>query len=149
MRLIQYIQLYNYLEKQEELEGVQILRRIFKIRRLQKKYLEAIEKILAGKTPELIEDGITYEELVDKDNFKPIRAILMLDWIRREPEAAKNYMAENYLKAPIMPLDKEEKEDVAEAIKNLRAMVKEHKPINKPKIDESKEDIIIEKQYSE
>jgi len=38
---------------------------------------------------------------VDEDEMAPIRAILMLDWIRREPLAATKYMAKERLLSPL------------------------------------------------
>ena len=57
--------------------------------------------------------------------MKPIRAILFLDWLRTEPEAALAYMEEKaYMRAPIQPLSEDEKEDLAEAIERLKKQVK-------------------------
>ena len=64
------------------------------------------------------------EELVEKDGMRPIRAILMLDWIRREPDAAFAYMAECTRRAPIMPLNSEELDEVKLAIERLKKQVK-------------------------
>lgn len=72
----------------------------------------------------------------------------MLDWIRREPEAAFAYMAECTRRAPIMPLNSEELDEVTLAIQRLQKQVKEQpKPINE--FDEIKNDIEIPEESSE
>ena len=108
MKVIEYIKIYNYLKEVEELDVIDTLRTIYRLRKLPKELLLAVETVISGKTPVITINGVSYEELVEKDGMKPIRAILMLDWIRREPEAAFAYMAECTRRAPIMPLNSED-----------------------------------------
>lgn len=145
MKVIEYVKLYNYLVEVEDLERPQVLRNILRIRRLPKDLLKAVLIIITHPEayPDIKVEGVSFEELVDKDGMKKIRAILMLDWIRREPEAALSYMAENTMKAPIQPLNVEEKEELDAAIERLKKQVKEV-PQPEPEIDKSEEDIVIE-----
>lgn len=148
MKVIEYIKIYNYLKEVEELDVIDTLRTIYRLRKLPKELLLAVETVISGKTPVITINGVSYEELVEKDGMKPIRAILMLDWIRREPEAAFAYMAECTRRAPIMPLNSEELDEVTLAIQRLQKQVKEQpKPINE--FDEIKNDIEIPEESSD
>ena len=51
-------------------------------------------------------NGVSLSELIEKDDMKPVRAILMLDWIRREPAVALRYMSRERLMAPFVISDK-------------------------------------------
>ena len=143
MKAIQYIKLFTYLRDIEELEGIQIFRTINRVRKLPKEFLIEIDKILDGKEPNLVVEGVSYEQLREKDGMRPIRAILFLDWVRTEPEAAFSYMAESaHRRAPIQPLNKDEKEELDAAIERLKKQVKEV-PQPEPEIDKSEDDIVI------
>lgn len=143
MKVIQYIKLFTYLRDTEELEGIQIFRTINRVRKLPKKFLIQMDKLLEGKEPDLEVEGVTYDQLRTKDGMRPIRAILFLDWVRTEPEAAFSYMAENaHRRAPIQPLNNDEKEELAAAIERLNKQVKVQ-PQPEPEVDKSKEDIVI------
>lgn len=48
----------------------------------------------SGELPDLEAEGFTLRELMDYKGLTEIAAILMLDWLRREPEAAKLALAE-------------------------------------------------------
>lgn len=143
MSQISYIKLYNYLTEIANYERVSALRTIFRLRKLPKKMLLAVSQIIEGKTPTLVVNDISYEELVEKDGMKPIAAVLMLDWLRREPEAALSYLSECTLRSPIKPLTKEQHDELDQAIAQLEKEVKEDvKPVNS--YEESSEDIDVE-----
>lgn len=143
MSQISYIKLYNYLTEIVNYERISALRTIFRLRKLPKNLLNAVSQIVDGKTPELVVNDISYEELVEKDGMKPIAAVLMLDWLRREPEAALAYMSECTLRSPIKPLTKEQHDELDQAIARLEKEVKEKvEPVNS--YDESSEDIDVE-----
>lgn len=145
MVVIEYIRIFNYLKDVEKLDMIDVLRTIYRLRKLPKELLLAVESVISGKQPEITINGVTYDELVEKDGMKPIRAILMLDWIRREPEAAFDYMAECTRRAPIAPLNSEELEEVKKAIERLKEQVKEQpKPVNE--FEDLKTDIEAPKQ---
>ena len=143
MKIIEYLKLYNYL-KNDGLELMHIIRVVSKVRRLPKEYLEAVYLVLEQADPDIRieEHGVTYKELVEKNSMKPIRAILMLDWIRREPEVAISYMSETMMRAPIEPLDEKEKEELLASIERLQKESGESND-NHMVIDDSKDDIII------
>lgn len=143
MSQISYIKLYNYLTEIANYERISALRTIFRLRKLPKNLLVAVSQIVDGKTPKVVVNDISYEELVEKDGMKPIAAVLMLDWLRREPEAALAYMSECTLRSPIKPLTKEQHDELDQAIAQLEKEVKEKvEPVNT--YDESSEDIDVE-----
>lgn len=92
MKIIKYIQLLDYLIKEEDSSPKLAFHTIKKIRQLPKELKSAVWDILAGRTPNLEYHGVSLNDLVTDDRMKPIRAILMLDWIRREPAVAMRYM---------------------------------------------------------
>ena len=47
-----------------------------------------------GKLPDVSSEGFTASELVDGFGLTPIAAIMMLDWLRRDPEEAKTALAQ-------------------------------------------------------
>lgn len=144
MKVIQYIKLFTYLRDEEELEGIQIFRTINRVRKLPQNFLLEVEKILDGKRSSLEVEGVTFDQLLDENGMRPIRAILFLDWVRTEPEAAFAYMAESAnRRAPIQPLNEDEKDELAAAIERLKKQVKVQ-PQPEPEVDKSKEDIIIQ-----
>lgn len=144
MKTIKYIKLFEYLRDVEELEGIQIFRTIIRIRKLPKSFLIAVNDIIEKGNCNLEVEGVSYEDLVEKDGMKPIRAILFLDWLRTEPESALAYMEEKaYMRAPIQPLTEEEQEELNESIKKLKELV-DVMPETEPEVDKSKDDIIIE-----
>ena len=145
MKVIEYVKIFNYLKDVEELDLVNILRTIYKLRKLPKELLLAVDSVISDKEPTITINGVSYEELVEKDGMRPIRAILMLDWIRREPDAAFTYMAECTRRAPIMPLNSEELDEVQSAIERLKKQIKEQpKPVNE--FDDIETDIEIPEQ---
>lgn len=138
MEFIKYIHLFNYLKSEEGLNSVSAYRNVQRIRKLPVEFKNAVAQILQGQTPELEYQGVTLSELVETEQMKPIRALLMLDWIRREPIVAMRYLETERLRAP-MQISDADKEKVKEALRRLK--VKE-KPAKKP--DES--DIAIDQE---
>ena len=99
--VIKYILLFNYLIKKEGLSAIEAYRNIERIRKLPPKLKQAVFDALNSLSPDIEYEGVSYKELVDEDDMAPIRAILMLDWIRREPIAATKYMAKERLLSPL------------------------------------------------
>ncbi len=99
--VIKYILLFNYLIKKEGLSAIEAYRNIERIRNLPPKLKQAVFDVLNSLIPDIEYEGVSYKELVDEDDMAPIRAILMLDWIRREPIAATKYMAKERLLSPL------------------------------------------------
>ena len=110
MKIIEYTQLFRYLMKEERLNPFQACYSIGRIRSLPREYKESVFQILSGLTPNIKCNEISLSELIEKDHLSPIRAILMLDWIRREPLVAVRYMStERYRASQIVTEDDKEK----------------------------------------
>ena len=94
MKIIKYIQLFNYIVKL------------------------AVLDVVEGKIPYVEFHDISLEELINNDQMKPVRAIFMLDWIRREPAIAMRYMEIERHRAPqtVTDSDKEMLEKVLEKL---------------------------------
>lgn len=139
MKIIKYIQLFNYLVTEEDANPINACRTIQKIRQLPNELKLAVLDVIEGKIPYVEYHDISLEELINNDKMKPIRAILMLDWIRREPAIAMRYMEIERHKAPqtVTESDKEMLEKVLEKLNSKESSIDE---------EENKEDIeIIEK----
>lgn len=109
MKVIKYIQLYTYLTKEENHSPIKSVRIISYVRKLPVDFKSAIFAIIEHKIPDIEINGITLHELMEKDNMKPIRAIFMLDWIRREPRVAFRYMSRQRFSVPVILNDNEDK----------------------------------------
>lgn len=135
MKVIKYIQLFNFLIKEEELDLLNASRTIRKIRQLPDALKLAVWNVLEGKVPFVEYYEVTLQELIDNEQMKPIRAILMLDWLRREPAIAMRYMETERYKAPqkVTDSDKEMLQQVLKKLQNSKSSDEE----------DSKEDIVI------
>lgn len=100
MKIIKYIQLFNYIVAEEGSSPINACRTMQKIRQLPDELKLAVLDLLEGKIPYLEYHDISLDELINNDRMKPIRAILMLDWIRREPAVAMRYMETERYRAP-------------------------------------------------
>lgn len=139
MKIIKYIQLFNYIVTEEDANPINACRTIQKIRQLPNELKLAVLDVIEGKIPYVEYHDISLDELINNDKMKAIRAILMLDWIRREPAIAMRYMEIERYKAPqtITESDKEMLEKVLEKLNSKESSIDE---------GENKEDIeIIEK----
>lgn len=134
-KIIKYIQLFNYIVTEEDSNPINAGRVIQKIRQLPNELKLAVLDVIEGKIPHVEFHDISLEELINNDRMKPVRAILMLDWIRREPAIAMRYMEIERHRAPQTVTDSD-KEMLENVLKKLNA-----KKVN---IDEvNKEDIEI------
>ena len=86
MNIIQYVKLYNYLSDIEKMSGKAVLRTILRIRKLPLELKNAIIDVMDGLIPNISIHSVTLEELINEDDMTPVRAILFLDWLRREPK---------------------------------------------------------------
>ena len=65
--------------------------------------------------------------MVEQDGMTRIGAVLFMDWLRREPYAAMEFMRTEQFRTPIEPLNDEENKIVQQAIENLKkAGAKDH-----------------------
>ena len=92
MKVIKYISLFRYLTHTEGLSASESYRNVQRIRKLPTELKEAVYDVLSSVSPNVSYEGVSFHELTDVEGMKPIRAILMLDWIRREPIAALQYI---------------------------------------------------------
>ena len=92
---MKYIDLFNYLISKdgEDLSFVQAVRNIGRIRKLDPVIKEALVGFLNTGKCSHTEAGVCFTELVGIEKMKPIRAFLMLDWLKREPISALKYLA--------------------------------------------------------
>ena len=90
-----YINLLNYLmnKKGENLSFVQAVRNIGRIRKMDPQIKQSLEKFLETGRCSHTEAGVSFTELIGSEGVKPVRAFLMLDWLKREPTMALRYMA--------------------------------------------------------
>ena len=138
MKIIKYIQLFNYIVTEEDSNPINACRVIQKIRQLPDELKLAVLDVVEGKIPYVEFHDISLEELINNDKMKPVRAILMLDWIRREPAIAMRYMEIERHRAPqtVTDSDKEMLEKVLEKLNTKDTSIAE----------DNKEDIeIVEK----
>lgn len=132
MKIIEYTKLYEHLTQNENLSPWEAIRNISKIRKLSPEILKAIKDWSYGAVPEISVNGVSYAELTEVEDLKPIQAFLMLDWLKRDPVVAMRFMETERLRSPIKPLSNEEKQIVGDAIKKLKEQgvkAKEEKPI--------------------
>ena len=128
---IDYRSLFDFLSKTEGMSMLSALRSIFHLRRVSPALLADLKDYMeTGTIPERSVHGVSFGMLVDQEGFTPSRAILFLDWLEREPEAAIRYMASGRFRMPFgskvvkeegtgsvriveQPLTKEEREKLA------------------------------------
>lgn len=136
MKIIEYIKLFSYIVTEENIDPINACHTIRKIRQLPNELKLAVLDVIEGKIPQIEYHDVSLDELINNDNMKPIRAILMLDWIRREPAIAVRYMAtERYRSSQVVT--ESDKEMLAKVLEKLNA--KE----NVAEEDENKDDIEI------
>lgn len=107
-------------------------RSVQRIRKLPTDFKTAIEKVLSGLMPDMEYHGVTLNELIEKENMKPVRALLMLDWIRREPAVAMRFLETEKLRAP-MQFSQQDRDRIKEALERLK--VKENKELTHDESD--------------
>lgn len=123
MIMIQYINLYKYLISEEHLSTRAALRNILRIRKLPIEYKNAVLDIINGYIPNISTHGVSLDELINKDGMTPIRAILFLDWVNREPANAFKYMSEDTIRDSHPSLSEEIEKELDSDIERLRLMV--------------------------
>ena len=90
---MKYIVLYKYLVEVEGLTRVQAIRSINDIRKFDPVIKKAFGSWFETKQCDLEINGVSYQDLVTREEMKPIRAFKMLDWVKREPFLAIRYLA--------------------------------------------------------
>ena len=120
MKIIKYIQLYNYLISEEGLNPISAYRSIQRIRVVPSELKNTILQVMQGEFPNIEYHDVTLNELIENEHMKPVRAILMLDWIRREPAVAMRYMETERLRAP-MQFSDSDKDKIKKALERLNS----------------------------
>ena len=93
MTLKKYVKLFQYLRNEEGFgfsEAIQVMKKIDKVDAQVKEEFESW--LLYRTTPNLEFEGISFNRLTKEEGMKPVRAFLMLDWIKRDPLAAVEYL---------------------------------------------------------
>ena len=121
MKIIKYKDLLNYLIEEEGLTIPEALRTIRRIRQLDPRILKGIEAWIDGDTPDLAFAGVSYADLVETEKMRPIRAFLFLDWLRREPAIATDYLCTKLKKDSVAELDDANRALLEEAARRLQA----------------------------
>ncbi|MBQ3843614.1 MAG: hypothetical protein II817_01375 [Bacteroidales bacterium] len=154
MKIIEYKKIYNYLVDTEKVKIWEAIHIIFKIRKMAPDILLEVKKFIDDNSyiSSYHVNQVSYDELVSEDALypmRPIQAFLMLDWIKRDPVTAINFMAAEVFKSPIPELSDEEKKTLNEAIARLDELDGENKGKTVPETlndlsEEEKSDIVIE-----
>lgn len=127
---IEFIKLYKCLTRKdgENLKPFEAVRNIRRIRQIKnpailtaiKEYLEDEKK----RTPKITINGVSCQRLVNEEDMKPVRALLFLDWLDREPENAFTYMVSDRFKSPRPDLSDKQRNE----LDGLIAKMKEKHP---------------------
>ena len=119
MTLKKYTKLYRYLKENNYSfsEAIHVMKRVDKLDNQIKAYFELW--LMDGVIPEKDIKGVTFKRLTSEEGMNPIRAFLMLDWIKREPEEALYYLGHERNYAPIMLTEENlrQLDEVAERLK--------------------------------
>lgn len=92
---------------------------ISKLRCADSEIKKALYIWLEGGMPVIEVNGVSYAELIEAESMDPIQALLMLDWIRREPGVAFRFMTEESSPKPGFRLKKSDFNKLDEIITNL------------------------------
>jgi hypothetical protein len=119
MKVIKYISLYRYLVNEEQMTAAQAIRTVSRLRKMDPDCINALWTWMEGKCPDISVDGVSYTDLVDDEEMSTTRALLYLDWLKREPEIALDYMATDKVKESHVPLNEENLCKMEETAKKL------------------------------
>ena len=100
MTIIKYMHLLKAVVEETGMHPSAIYDTIVKVRQLPDELKAVVAAVLDGCTPQVEYHGVTLQDIIDKDKITPLRAVLMLDWIRREPAIAMRYMETERYRAP-------------------------------------------------
>ena len=100
MTIIKYMHLMQAVVAETGLRPTAVYDTIVKIRQLPDELKAVVAAILDGSTPNVEYQGVTLQEIIEQDKIAPLRAVLLLDWIRREPAVAMRYMEKERYHAP-------------------------------------------------
>ncbi|MBR4562833.1 MAG: hypothetical protein IKO26_00055 [Paludibacteraceae bacterium] len=143
MKIAEYKQLYDYLTTSEAMKFWEAIHCIRKIRRMSNKLLKALWVVLAGGVPDVSVGDVSFGELVNDEGMTYLQALLLLDWLERDPQTATTFMLTERMRKPIDPLNEEEFELVKQALRKLKREELVTEPESLEKLtEEEKSDII-------
>lgn len=119
MKIADYKQLYDFVMQDKNRHPWEAIRTIRRLRKMSNKLLKALWVLLEGGFPDVAVGDVTYAELVNDEGMSPIEALLILDWLERDPQAATVFMESERMRKPIAPLNEAETELVRQALRNL------------------------------
>ena len=123
MKTIEYFKLYKYITEKEVKKPWEAIRSIRRLRKMPQNYLLTLKRRLDGDiTADVNEGEIWLSELIENEGMQLSQAFLMLDWIRREPENAFQYMAEERFRSPMESLTDEQLQKMQEAVEAFKQM---------------------------
>ena len=76
MKIIEYLKLYNYLIHNEKLRSWEAIYTINKVRKVAPEILIAIKEWSSGIVPNVAINEVSYSELINEEDMKPIQAFL-------------------------------------------------------------------------
>lgn len=100
MTIIKYMLLLKTIVEETGMHPSAVYDTIVKVRQLPDELKAVLAAVLDGNTPQVEYHGVTLQDIIDKDKITPLRAVLILDWIRREPAIAMRYMEIERYHAP-------------------------------------------------
>jgi len=124
---IKYLSLYRYLTDTNVGEGLkpfEAVRNINRIRNIKNPAILAAMKSYfeTGITPDISINGVTFQQLVNNEDMKPVRAFLMLDWLDSEPMEALNYLMSDRLKSPMPELTDNQKDELDAILHKIKTV---------------------------
>lgn len=100
MTIIKYMLLLKTIVEETGMHPSAVYDTIVKVRQLPDELKAVVAAVLDGNTPQVEYLGVALQDIIDKDKITPLRAVLILDWIRREPAIAMRYMEIERYHAP-------------------------------------------------
>lgn len=100
MTIIKYIQLVKAIVHETGMHPSVIYDTVQKMRQLPNELKAVVAAVLDGNIPNAEYHGVCLQDIIEKDKMAPLRAVQMLDWIRREPAVAMRYMETERYHAP-------------------------------------------------
>lgn len=151
MKKIKYIDLYKHLRNKENLNPFEAVRNILRVRKMDCELMNKLKEWLENENDLIVDvevEGVSYSQLVNREGMKPVRAFLFLDWLKREPLEAMNYMMNDRFRSPMPELsdeDKQELDDIIEKFEKDPDVIQQDEQIVNNDFDGEKgEDIIID-----
>lgn len=109
MTIIKYMHLVKAIVEETGLNPSAVYNAVVKVRQLPDELKAVVAAVLDGSVPEVEYHGVALQDIIEKDHVAPLRAVLMLDWIRREPAVAMRYMEIERYHAPQVVSDDDKK----------------------------------------